>query len=132
MQAHEQSLLDRIQHVEYLFKDKERAFNKVEAMYKKLKGQQLASGIEQAADHDADQVLQGDTQHHSSQVPVLGRRQHRNGSNGSWDSDERRRRAFNPNSQLVPQGLSSRVHRAMGSSRTLQATFHDNKRTDHR
>lgn len=109
----------KLEQMEYQMKEKSRAMKQVEEMYRKAKQHLLADGIEQAADEDAEEVLQAGTQYRSSQAHAPGRRAHRAGSNGSGDNDDLLPRVLNQSSQFLPLGMSTQLPRGTQSSREL-------------
>ncbi|KAK4494758.1 hypothetical protein PRZ48_014114 [Zasmidium cellare] len=121
LQAREQHLLNKFQQMETERKDKDKKYKQMETLYLKARQQLQAGGIELAANQDAEQALQADTQFHSSQVPPSGMRLPRSGSNGSGDRGQGHSRPPHINSQFPSQGTSAQFGRATGSSHTLLA-----------
>ena len=69
--------------------EKNKQHTTLHRLYNSLKQQQLAAGLELAAGHDAEHVLQTNRQdgHHRNDLPM----QSRSGSNGSGNSSRRSR-----------------------------------------
>lgn len=137
MHTEQERVLSHNQKIERDFKEMSKRSANFEKMYRALKAQQINGNVEIAAEHDADNVIQGASQNpggqyrssHQQQAPSGFPR--RSNSNGSGGSDERRRMTLQPGTGYSSQGyvpLGSR--RGMTSSREYWLPCHSCCTTD--